>query len=119
MHGLGAETGVACESGACAASSMKRRQRCALGRGGNVGLSATAIDADADADACSVPLAGTSKRSNGCQPLISRSNTGMYKLQNLMTHRAVVLEMIGDLPEADSKPPTNMLFVCKLNAVRS
>lgn len=43
----------------------------------------------------------------------------MYKLQNLMTHRAVVLEMIGDLPEADSKPPTNMLFVCKLNAVRS
>eukprot|EP00208_Stichococcus_sp_RCC1054_P000912 CAMPEP_0206138928 /NCGR_PEP_ID=MMETSP1473-20131121/3988_1 /ASSEMBLY_ACC=CAM_ASM_001109 /TAXON_ID=1461547 /ORGANISM="Stichococcus sp, Strain RCC1054" /LENGTH=338 /DNA_ID=CAMNT_0053532493 /DNA_START=621 /DNA_END=1634 /DNA_ORIENTATION=- len=29
--------------------------------------------------------------------------------------RAVVLEMIGDLPEADSKPPTNMLFVCKLN----
>lgn len=31
--------------------------------------------------------------------------------------RAVVLEMIGDLPEADSKPPTNMLFVCKLNQV--
>ena len=26
--------------------------------------------------------------------------------------------MIGDLPEADSKPPTNMLFVCKLNGVR-
>ena len=25
--------------------------------------------------------------------------------------------MIGDLPEADSKPPTNMLFVCKLNQV--
>lgn len=33
--------------------------------------------------------------------------------------RAVVLEMIGDLPEADSKPPTNMLFVCKLNPVRA
>lgn len=31
--------------------------------------------------------------------------------------RAVVLEMIGDLPEADSKPPTNMLFVCKLHPV--
>lgn len=29
----------------------------------------------------------------------------------------MVLEMIGDLPEADSKPPTNMLFVCKLNQV--
>jgi peptidyl-prolyl cis-trans isomerase-like 4 len=29
----------------------------------------------------------------------------------------VVLEMIGDLPEADAAPPSNMLFVCKLNAV--
>jgi hypothetical protein len=25
--------------------------------------------------------------------------------------------MIGDLPEADVKPPSNMLFVCKLNPV--
>ena len=25
--------------------------------------------------------------------------------------------MIGDLPEADAKPPENMLFVCKLNQV--
>ncbi len=25
--------------------------------------------------------------------------------------------MIGDLPEADAKPPSNMLFVCKLNPV--
>jgi peptidyl-prolyl cis-trans isomerase-like 4 len=32
-------------------------------------------------------------------------------------NRAVVLEMIGDLPEADVKPPENMLFVCKLNQV--
>lgn len=32
-------------------------------------------------------------------------------------NRAVVLEMIGDLPEADVKPPSNMLFVCKLNPV--
>lgn len=32
-------------------------------------------------------------------------------------NRAVVLEMIGDLPEADSKPPTNMLFIAKLNQV--
>jgi peptidyl-prolyl cis-trans isomerase-like 4 len=31
--------------------------------------------------------------------------------------RAVVLEMIGDLPEADVAPPENMLFICKLNAV--
>ena len=38
--------------------------------------------------------------------------------RNLEAHsRAVVLEMIGDLPEAEAKPPSNMLFVCKLNPV--
>ncbi len=29
--------------------------------------------------------------------------------------RAVVLEMIGDIPDADVKPPEHVLFVCKLN----
>ncbi len=29
--------------------------------------------------------------------------------------RAVVLEMIGDLPDVDVAPPDNVLFVCKLN----
>jgi peptidyl-prolyl cis-trans isomerase-like 4 len=29
--------------------------------------------------------------------------------------RAVMLEMIGDLPDADIRPPENVLFVCKLN----
>lgn len=31
--------------------------------------------------------------------------------------RAVVLEMIGDLPDVDAKPPDESLFVCKLNPV--
>jgi peptidyl-prolyl cis-trans isomerase-like 4 len=31
--------------------------------------------------------------------------------------RAEVLEMIGDLPVADVKPPDNVLFICKLNPV--
>lgn len=31
--------------------------------------------------------------------------------------RAVVLEMIGDLPDADVKPPEEVLFICKLNHV--
>ncbi|RLN49049.1 hypothetical protein BBJ29_006214 [Phytophthora kernoviae] len=31
--------------------------------------------------------------------------------------RAMVLEMIGDLPDADVKPPEEVLFVCKLNPV--
>ena len=29
----------------------------------------------------------------------------------------MVLEMIGDLPDADMKPPENVLFVCKPNPV--
>ncbi|KAM3929854.1 peptidyl-prolyl cis-trans isomerase-like 4 [Leptodactylus fuscus] len=31
--------------------------------------------------------------------------------------RAVLLEMVGDIPDADVKPPENVLFVCKLNPV--
>lgn len=31
--------------------------------------------------------------------------------------RATVLEMVGDLPDADAKPPDDVLFVCKLNPV--
>ncbi|UKJ88962.2 peptidyl-prolyl cis-trans isomerase [Theileria orientalis] len=31
--------------------------------------------------------------------------------------RAVVLEILGDLPDADITPPKNVLFVCKLNPV--
>lgn len=33
--------------------------------------------------------------------------------------RATILEMIGDLPDADIAPPENVLFVCKLNPVTS
>ena len=31
--------------------------------------------------------------------------------------RAHVLEILGDLPEADIVPPKNVLFVCQLNPV--
>ena len=31
--------------------------------------------------------------------------------------RATVLEMLGDIADADMKPPENMLFVCKLNPI--
>lgn len=33
--------------------------------------------------------------------------------------RATILEIVGDLPDADIAPPENVLFVCKLNAVTS
>ncbi|KAL3922854.1 MAG: hypothetical protein SGILL_001982 [Bacillariaceae sp.] len=38
-------------------------------------------------------------------------------LQREDKSRAVVLEMLGDLPSADITAPENVLFVCKLNAV--
>lgn len=31
--------------------------------------------------------------------------------------RATILEMIGDIPDAEMAPPENVLFVCKLNPV--
>lgn len=31
--------------------------------------------------------------------------------------RATILEMVGDIPDADVAPPENVLFVCKLNPV--
>ncbi|XP_037080601.1 peptidyl-prolyl cis-trans isomerase sig-7-like [Pollicipes pollicipes] len=31
--------------------------------------------------------------------------------------RATILEMVGDLPDADTAPPENVLFICKLNPV--
>ena len=31
--------------------------------------------------------------------------------------RATILEMVGDLPDANIAPPENVLFVCKLNPV--
>ena len=31
--------------------------------------------------------------------------------------RAVVLEILGDLPDADIKAPENVLFICKLNSI--
>ena len=36
--------------------------------------------------------------------------------RNEAKSRAIVLEMTGDLPDADVKPPAEVLFVCKLNA---
>ena len=32
---------------------------------------------------------------------------------------AHILEMVGDIPDADAKPPENVLFVCKLNPATS
>jgi len=31
--------------------------------------------------------------------------------------KAIVLELLGDLPSADAKPPENVLFICRLNPI--
>ena len=31
--------------------------------------------------------------------------------------KSIVLETLNDLPDADIKPPENVLFICKLNPV--
>ncbi|CAG9327092.1 PPIL4 [Blepharisma stoltei] len=36
--------------------------------------------------------------------------------ENEAKTRAIVLEILGDLPDADIKPPENVAFVCRLNA---
>ena len=46
----------------------------------------------------------------------------MSEITELMAEKearaqATILEMIGDLPDADVAPPENVLFVCKLNPV--
>eukprot|EP00605_Chrysophyceae_sp_TOSAG23-4_P002136 GSChrysophyteH1.ASY1.ANO1.2363.1 assembled CDS len=43
---------------------------------------------------------------------------GQQQMKEQVTEStAVVLEMLGDLPDADVKPPDEVLFVCKLNPV--
>ncbi|XP_009106807.1 peptidyl-prolyl cis-trans isomerase CYP59 [Brassica rapa] len=47
---------------------------------------------------------------------------GAHELEEIIRAKAahssaVVLESIGDIPEAEVKPPENVLFVCKLNPV--
>ncbi|EOA37532.1 hypothetical protein CARUB_v10011748mg [Capsella rubella] len=47
---------------------------------------------------------------------------GAQELEEIIREKAahssaVVLESIGDIPEAEVKPPDNVLFVCKLNPV--
>lgn len=46
----------------------------------------------------------------------------MEEMQELLAEReakarATILEIVGDLPDADMAPPENVLFVCKLNPV--
>lgn len=39
------------------------------------------------------------------------------RLEREAKARATILEIVGDLPDAEIAPPENVLFVCKLNSV--
>merc|ERR1719318_1345688 len=44
-------------------------------------------------------------------------NDYVGKSEEEIKARATILEMVGDIPDADIAPPENVLFVCKLNPV--
>jgi len=50
-------------------------------------------------------------------PAISPEELEKEALKREAAARALTLEMVGDLPFAEIKPPENILFVCKLNPV--
>ena len=47
----------------------------------------------------------------------SEEEINKYTQKKIAKSRAHVLEILGDLPEADIEPPKNVLFVCQLNPV--
>lgn len=48
---------------------------------------------------------------------MSQEEIDKYMREREAKTRAKLLEIIGDIPDADIKPPENVLFVCKLNPV--
>ena len=48
---------------------------------------------------------------------LSQEQVGEVIAEKEAKAQATILEMIGDLPDADIAPPENVLFVCKLNPV--
>jgi peptidyl-prolyl cis-trans isomerase-like 4 len=48
---------------------------------------------------------------------LSEQEIVVYMKKKEANTRAKLLEIIGDIPDADVKPPENVLFVCKLNPV--
>lgn len=47
----------------------------------------------------------------------SEEEVNKYTAKKIAKSQAHVLEILGDLPEAEIEPPKNVLFVCKLNPV--
>ena len=64
-----------------------------------------------DYESLNPPPSGPTSSPSSLLPLQSPSNPPPTN------PHAIVLEMIGDLPSADTAPPDSVLFVCKLNPV--
>lgn len=48
-----------------------------------------------------------------------QEKTEYHKQEELGKNEAILLELIGDLPDVNIKPANNVLFICKLNSVTS
>ena len=79
------------------------------------------IGAEEDIDDFKVPIAicntRTHKHSLSLPCLQGKTEEEVRKImsQREAQANAQILEMVGDIPDADAKPPENVLFVCKLN----
>jgi len=62
----------------------------------------------------------TIERFRSIRNLTSFSNKQEFKFRQEEAYsKKILLEMIGDLPNAEVKPPSNVIFVCKLNPLTS
>lgn len=84
------------------------------------------IEAPPVSDAC--PIEGTSVVEDNVQPdedatQVELDEAAREELSEKLRRerearaQALTLEIVGDLPYAEVKPPENVLFVCKLNPV--
>ena len=74
-----------------------------------------------DPDRYAPPLETTIEERESLLEWEAKQNSDLTSAQRherlLAENRAIKLEILGDLPSAEAKPPQNVLFVCKLNPV--
>lgn len=60
---------------------------------------------------------GSDEDDDGVEDEARRESLSRLEEEREARSRAEVLEMIGDIADADLKPPENVLFICKLNPI--
>jgi len=86
---------------------------------GQLGSTAN-IDTEPDADARegnNVQAAGEFSEGTEADEAAAEEARERLRREREARAQALTLEIVGDLPFAEVKPPENVLFVCKLNPV--